>query len=166
MACKIPCLKTERLTLRNISLEDTEYIVAWRSDPEVYCYFLTPHSIKAEEHINWFIDRYLYDDNRFDWMAVDGKDELVGVFGIRRDCEESLEAEINYILAPEKRGFGYAREAVLKLIEYASQAWNVKKIIAEIHVDNLESIKFANNIGMALSCTQGNFGIFEMIVGV
>lgn len=162
MASELPCLKTNRLTLNNISLEDTADIVAWRSDPKIYCYFLSPHPIKEEEHINWFKNRYLQDDDRCDWMAFDDKNEPVGVFGIRRECSDSVEAEVSYILAPNKKGKGYAREAVLKLIEYATKVWNTKIIIAEIHIENKDSIRFAKNLGMKITSIKGNFCTYQM----
>lgn len=162
MAGKLPVLKTERLTLKNISLENTADIVAWRSDPEVYCYFLSPHPIKAEEHINWFENRYLYDDNRCDWMAYDDENEPVGVFGIRRDSAESNEAEVSYILNPNKKGAGFAREAVLRIIKYAKEYWSTKIVVAEIHINNLASIHFAKNLGMSLTSISGDFCIYEM----
>lgn len=162
MAGELPVLKTERLTLKNISLENTADIIAWRSDPEIYCYFLSPHPIKAEEHINWFKNRYIYDDNRCDWMAYDEKNESVGVFGLRRDSSESNVAEVSYILAPNKKGVGFAREAVISLIEHAKQYWYTKKVIAEIHIDNLASIHFAKNLGMSVTSMNGKFCVFEM----
>ena len=162
MASILPCLKTERLSLCNISLSDTEKIVDWRSDPDVYCFFLSPHPIKAQDHVNWFNNIYLLDDNRCDWMALDKNNESVGVFGIKRISEESSVAEISYILAPNKRGYGYAKEAILKLITYAISVWHTKEFIAEIHVDNLASIHFAKNLGMKFSGLDGNFCTFSM----
>lgn len=162
MAKKIPCIKTERLVLRNITVEDAYEIVRWRSDSEVYKYFLSPHIITLEEHLNWFNKIYLFNENRYDWMAVDSAKNLIGVFGISRDNKKSENAEINYILAPEYRGYGYAGEAVKALLDYARDDWNCKSVMAEIHEDNKESIKFASKLGMILSSKKEHFLVYKI----
>lgn len=65
----VPVINTERLTLKEITAQNAPYIVKWRSDPEVYKYFINPHKITLEEHLSWFEDRYANNPNRYDFMA-------------------------------------------------------------------------------------------------
>ncbi|MDE5639479.1 MAG: GNAT family N-acetyltransferase [Odoribacter sp.] len=153
-----PRLITERLILEEIAEKDTERIAAWRSNPDVYRFFLSPHPLSAKEHRNWFQNQYIWDRNRLDWMAVrkDNK-EAVGIFGIKRQEEGSAEAEISYLLEPTEHGQGYAREAVDCIMEFASKSWHCNSCIAVIHMDNCDSVKFAVRLGFVAIDTYGSF---------
>lgn len=162
MAISVSCIETKRLHLRNICEEDTRKIVEWRADPNVFCYFLYPHAITEEEHINWYKNRYVLDDNRIDWMAIDADGEQIGVFGIRRDSMNSNTAEISYLLSPQKRGMGYAKEAIKALLSFLKNEWLCNYAIAEIHKDNVASIKFAISQGMTLFLKEDDFLVYRI----
>lgn len=162
MAKEIPFLKTDRLLLRNIKIEDTSEIVHWRSDPKVFCYFKSPHAITVEEHLNWFNNSYLQDNNRYDWMAVDKDNNLIGIFGLIRDSITAKTAEINFIIAPRFRGLGYAREAIKELLDFAENVWSCDNVIAEIHENNLDSIKVATRLGMELASRKNWFLVYKI----
>ena len=140
---------TERMLLHSIDELDTGWIVAWRSNPNVYRYFKSPHALTLAEHRNWFRNNYLQNNNRLDFFAVDkAKSIPMGVFGISRDSEVSDTVEVNYILDPEQQGKGLASEAVEALIAFAHQKWNSVYAVAEIHKENTSSINLAERIGM------------------
>ena len=143
----VPILKTARLTMRGIAEEDTNAIVVMRSNPDVYRFIVSSHQITEEEHLNWFRNSYLFNKSRIDWIAFDTANNLVGVFGVKRENENSLEAEVSYMLAPEQYGKGFAAEAVNRLIQFCKEEWNCTSVIAEIHNDNLDSIRFAERLG-------------------
>lgn len=143
----VPVLKTARLTMRGIAEEDTNAIVVMRSNPDVYRFFVLPHQITEEEHLNWYRNSYLFNKNRIDWIAFDTTNNLIGVFGVKRENENSIEAEISYILAPEQYGKGFAAEAINRLMQFCKEEWNCTSVIAEIHNDNMDSIRFAERLG-------------------
>lgn len=156
-----PQLRTDRLFLDEITEQDTELIVTWRSDPEVYKYFLFPHLLKAEEHLKWFRDKYILDGNRLNWMAVTkAKGEHIGVFGIKRQENNLASVEVSYLLAPEYQGKGYAREALGQVMWYAEKVWGAKEAVAEIHAENKESLKFARNLGFEYLRKKGDFALY------
>lgn len=161
MAKEIPNINTNRLLLRNICEEDAEDIVKWRSDPRIYKYFISPHKITVQEHLNWYNNIYLNDSNRYDWMAVDYSGNNVGIFGIKRKNMNEDVAEISYILAPEKRGYGYAKEALVAIQNFLIEKWKCKFVIAEIHKNNIDSIKFAQKLGMKLISDKGKFVVYK-----
>ena len=145
----VPVLKTARLTMRGIAEEDTNAIVVMRSNPDVYRFFVSSHQITEEEHLNWYRNSYLFNKNRIDWIAFDTANNLIGVFGVKRENENSLEAEISYILAPEQYGKGFAAEAINRLMQFCKEEWNCTSVIAEIHNDNMDSIRFVEKLGFA-----------------
>lgn len=147
--------ETKRLILREITEDDAEMIVKWRSDPAVYCYFYHPHKITVNEHLNWYRNKYLYDHNNVDFIAIEKCSERrIGVFGIVRSGQE---AEVSYLLDNEYQKKGYASEAVNGLIEYAITKWKVKSITAGIHRNNHASIQLVKRLGFQLQKRQGDF---------
>lgn len=160
MAQNVDRIATERLFLRGIDETDAESIVLWRSDSEVYKYFKSPHKITVEEHKKWYVEKYLQDDNRFDWVCIE-KDSgrKIGVFGL---VKGDGVAEVNYLLAPEGQHKGYATEVLVALIKFASDAWYCNQIKAEIHVDNLVSSVLVKKLGFALKITSTPFCTYVM----
>lgn len=153
-------LRTARLTLREIEEKDTGFIVRLRSDPEVYRYFVSPHRITREEHLNWYRKHYLLSDDRIDWIAEDRDGKAVGVFGIKAGAKDGS-AEISYILAPEAYGKGYAREAVEAVMRFAAEERRITRFTAEIHKDNCASIRFAEKAGFRAARQEDDFIRFE-----
>ena len=82
MAKNVAELESERLILRGITEDDAPEIVEWRSDPEAYKFFRSPHRITMDEHLAWFRNNYLSNDNRLDWMCFEkSSGSKIGVFG-------------------------------------------------------------------------------------
>ncbi len=165
MADLIPSIVTRRLTLRNITEEDGPSIVAWRSDPAVYRYFLDPRPIDLAGHLAWFRFSYLKNEDRCDWMAWTRDGLPAGVFGIRRENPASTEAEISYILAPSLRGQGFASEAIQALLTYLSLCWGCQTAAAEIHRDNAASIAFARRQNMEPASARDGFVTYRKAIG-
>ena len=159
MAKCIAVIESERLLLRGIEEADAETIVRWRSDPNVYIFFKSPHQITVEEHLNWFNNSYMSNDNRYDWMCIEKKtDNKIGIFGLYR---EGTKAEVNYLLAPEAQHKGFAVEAIKKLLSFAVAEWNCDAIVAEIHEKNLPSIRLAEKLGFLKKAYHYPFIIYE-----
>lgn len=153
----VPVLQTARLIMRGIDEEDTGCIVKLRSDPNVYKYFISAHKITEDEHLKWYKNNYLNDSNRIDWIAFDAQKNVVGIFGIKRDTKDSKEAEVSYILSPQQYGKGYASEAVTRLIQFCKEEWQCNSVTAEVHEDNVDSIRFAEKLGFICERQEGRF---------
>lgn len=162
MAKEVDTIETDRLILRGINNTDAESIVLWRSNPEVYKYFKSPHRITLEEHLNWYQDRYLENSNRFDWICLNKSTEnRLGVFGL---IKEKDKAEINYLVSPEGQHKGYALEVIRKLIDYAIKKWNSKQVIAEVHKDNIPSLGLVKKLGFDVVSEDDPFLIYGIEV--
>ena len=134
MARDLDIIQTERLILRGINETDAIKIVEWRSDPEVYRFFKSPHKITVREHVAWYNNSYLPNENRFDWMCIEqSSGKRIGVFGLVRD--EDL-CEVNYLLASEAQHKGFAAEAIKSLMDYAAKNCGIRHVVAEIHKNN------------------------------
>ena len=161
---KVPVFQTARLTLRGIAEEDTHAIVVLRSDPNVYKYFVSPHRITEEEHLKWYKNSYLFNENRIDWIAYDTTKSTIGVFGVKKKTRDSKEAEVSYILSPQQYGKGYASEAVNRLIQFCKEEWQCIFVTAEIHEDNGDSIHFAEKLGFICERQEGLFVHYKKTV--
>ena len=162
MARNLDIINTERLTLRGIKEEDTPEIVCWRVNPDVYSFFKSPRRINIEEHLNWYHNLYLDNNNRFDWMCIEKTtNKKIGVFGLMRNRDT---VEVNYLLAPEAQHKGYASESIDSLIKYAKEKWNITKFIAEIHKDNTPSIALIKRLGFTLERNSDDFVIYGIEV--
>ena len=152
-------IETRRLYLRGIDETDARIIAGWRGDPNVYCFFKSPHRITLEEHLDWYHNIYLIDENRIDWMCFEKNSRKeTGVFGI---CRKGKKTEINYLLSPESQHKGYAEEAVRKIMEYAGALWEGNTIVAEIHKNNSASIKLIEKIGFVRTSYNKPFVIYS-----
>ena len=159
MAKNVAELESERLILRGITEDDAPEIVEWRSDPEAYKFFRSPHRITMDEHLSWYRNNYLSNNNRFDWICVDkSSGRKIGVFGAVRDGNT---AEVNYLLAPYAQHKGYASEAVKMVIEYVRSEFHIKRVVAEIHRDNAPSIALAERTGFTLESESGDFLLYS-----
>lgn len=165
MKTPAPHLTTQRLLLREITREDTDNIVAWRSDPQVYRYFISAHALKEEEHLAWYMQRYLFDEKRYDFMACCMETNTpIGVFGVKwwQDTPEIV--EISYLVAPRAKRKGYAREAVAALLDWTVEYWHSRKAIAEIHRDNIASIRLVESMGFLQTRQDGRFIVYERLL--
>ncbi|MEE1305125.1 MAG: GNAT family N-acetyltransferase [Agathobacter sp.] len=152
-------IHTERLFLREITASDTDFIVDARSDPSVYKYFNYPHKIKVEEHLTWFNSNYFHDSKRIDYIASMRSDFTpVGIYGIKLISKELF--EVSYLTIPKYQGKGYAKEAVISIIEKGCQLWNCSTCIATVHKENTASMDFANRLGFIPDTTDNNFIVF------
>lgn len=153
-------IKTERLFLREISEDDTSKIVEWRSDPEIYKLFLNPHKLTVQEHTSWFHNEYINNQNRIEWICY--IDDLpIGVFGIKRKNCKSKDAEVSYLVDSKVRQNGYAREAVIGILVWAADRWEITRVIAEIHRSNISSKRFIEKLGFKNVEKTGEFLIYR-----
>lgn len=162
MEKSVPELRTDRLLLRQIKLEDTEQIVLWRSAPEVYNYCLSAHAITREEHINWFTGRYVMDESRYDFMAVEANTQKpIGIFGVKWLGDTAHKIEVSYLVSPEAQGKGYAQEATFRLMKWAKAFWGSEKAVATIHSENTASRKLAEKMQFSQIGQDGKFFVYE-----
>ena len=155
-------IKTKRLYLREIISNDTELIVAWRENPEVYQYFRSPHKLTLREHIKWYNETYLLSQDQIQFIAIeDSSQREIGVFSVRLRADIGACAEVSYLLDYDAQGKGYAQEAVLGLIEFVVEKWNVVSIIAEIHKNNRTSIKLIQKLEFELLEEKDDFLLYK-----
>jgi ribosomal-protein-alanine N-acetyltransferase len=139
-----PILTTERLTLRQLVINDEQEIFTLRSDSEINKYLDRQVSNTIEDAKN-FINRVNENINKNDslyWaITLSDKDILIGTICLFGFSDENDKCEIGYELLTNFQGQGIMKEAVEKVIDYAFNTIKVQKIEALLHRDNQSSIK-------------------------
>jgi [ribosomal protein S5]-alanine N-acetyltransferase len=140
----VPILTTERLTLRQLIINDEHEIFTLRSDSEINKYLDRQISNTLDDARN-FINKVNENINKNDslyWaITFSDKNILVGTICLFGFSDENDNCEIGYELLTNFQGQGIMKEAVEKVIDHAFNAIKVQKIEAFFHRDNQSSIK-------------------------
>ncbi len=143
-------VETERLCIRQITNEDAKNLSKVLADPLVMQYSTV--GVHTEEQIYDYIAncKKQYDLNGYGHWAIynSATDEFVGVCGINKhkvDTDDVI--HINYRLATDQQGKGYAVESTLGVLDFAKNALKLKAIHALIESANISSVKVVNRTG-------------------
>ena len=143
-------LRTERLTLRPVSLEDLDGYSAMFADPEVVRFLGDGTTATPEESLGW-IETSLERNERLGWdmrtvRLHDGT--FVGRCGIAvRELDHAVEREVAYALARERWGNGYATEAATAVRDRELAA-GTRRLVSLVARGNDASAGVATKLGM------------------
>ena len=147
----IPTLYTERLTLREMRVSDTEDMFAYASGKKVTEYLLwSPHPTRSytEEYLRYIKNRYSLGEF-YDWAVIENSSgKMIGTCGFTRfefahDC-----GEIGYVLNPQYHGKGYGTEAAKRVLEFGFDTLGLHRIEAKFMKGNQASFHVMEKIGM------------------
>ena len=144
-----PILITERLTLRQLVINDKQEIFTLRSDSEINKYLdrqLSNTIDDARNFINKVNDNINKNDSLYWAITFSEKNILVGTICLFGFSDENDKCEIGYELLTNFQGQGIMKEAVEKVVDYAFNTIKVKKIEAFFHRDNQNSIKLLEKL--------------------
>ncbi|WP_102262935.1 GNAT family N-acetyltransferase [Mesobacillus jeotgali] len=147
----LPQLETERLVLREISLEDIDDIHIYASNPEVSKYvFWGAHETRAatEEYVKMILA--LYEEGKIAPWGIHFKDDnkLIGTVDFVSWQPQHKTAEIGYALSMDYWGRGIATEAVKELIKFGMSEMELVRIQAKALVANKGSERVMEKAGM------------------
>lgn len=139
-----PILTTERLTLRQLSIDDQQNIFALRSDSEINKYLDREPSKTIEDAI-YFISKIndnIQKNNSIYWVITLTKTkEFVGTICLFDFSSEKNSCEIGYELMTKFQNQGIMKEAIAEVIAYSFQVLQFQKIVAFTHKENQHSTK-------------------------
>ncbi|WP_299007048.1 GNAT family N-acetyltransferase [uncultured Shewanella sp.] len=144
-------LETERLIVRELTLEDAAFIHALMTSP-LYLKNIGDRNIRSIEHAEAFLENNIiksYQDNGYGLYAVVLKqtNQVVGMSGLVR--REGLpHTDIGFGFLPEFMGKGYAYEASKAVMDYAQNVLELNPILAITVKDNVRSISLLNKLGL------------------
>src|SRR6185436_19558227 len=137
-----PVIKTERLTLRQLSVNDDKEIFALRSDKQVNKYLNRELSNTIEDARKFIhkIEKVVRKNEGIYWaITLTNNDKLAGTICLFNFSNENEQAEIGYELLPAFQGQGIIHEAIAKVIAFALDVIGLKAIEAYTHLENEKS---------------------------
>ncbi|AYF07504.1 MULTISPECIES: GNAT family N-acetyltransferase [Bacillus] len=144
-------LETERLVLRWFDIKDAPFILELVNDP-AWIQFIGDKRIKnlddAKKYIlNGPVD--MYNKMGFGLYLVERKEDLtpLGMCGlIKRDSLEDV--DIGFAFLEKFRSKGYGFESASAVIDYGVQKLGLKRIVAITTIDNINSGKLLEKVGL------------------
>ncbi|MBL0064791.1 MAG: GNAT family N-acetyltransferase [Bacteroidetes bacterium] len=145
-----PELKTERLVLRRILMEDAQALFEMRSDERVMQFLDRPRakSIADAENLIRLIDHDIENNIGITWgVSLTGTSRLIGTMGFWNITKAHFRAEIGYLLHPDFQGKGLMIESAKKTINFGFREMGLHSIEANINPNNLRSAKMLEKCG-------------------
>jgi len=144
-------LETERLCLREFTMDDAQFIFDLNDDPEVIRYVPDPacQDLNAASNVLETIILPQYSKYNIGRWAVELKEsgEAIGWCGIKF-LEESGSYDLGYRYFRKHWRKGYGYEAAAACLEFGHTQKSLMKIIACAAVENKGSIRVLEKIGM------------------
>ncbi|MBC78851.1 MAG: hypothetical protein CL745_04530 [Chloroflexi bacterium] len=137
-------IKTKRLTLRPIEIEDLEIIQNYSIDEEWHRFldFHTKESV--EEFVHKAVNSLWEEHARFSILI---NNQMIGGVGLYIEMKEKR-AEIGYSLSKDYWGKGIIPEAVTRVIKYGFEDLGLEKIFAQTDLRNKPSQEVMKKMGM------------------
>jgi RimJ/RimL family protein N-acetyltransferase len=149
-------IETERLLLRDFTIEDAPLIYELNHDPEVTRYTLDPvENIEQAKQIleQTILPQYaLYNHGR--WAVHLRVDlEFLGWCGLKYRPERH-EIDLGYRFKKQAWGKGFATESAYACLNYGFEKLGLKRIVGRAMPGNIASLKVLEKIGMNYLCEE------------
>ncbi len=148
---EFPQLKTDRLIMRQITLNDVEFYFHHFNNPQIVdgCCFPGPSSLEAaQEELERYCIKPFRDNQGIRWGIVrKGSKALIGTCGIYDWNKTARRAEIGYDLDPAHWGHGLMTEALRVMLKYGFEKMELNRIQAIIDSENIRSIQLVLRLG-------------------
>ena len=152
-------LETERLVLRPLLAEDVDDLLPYHSDPDSIRYI--PWDVRDREFVvDWLTRAVTYlgikegQPGLLLAMVLKSDGKVIGQLNSAMTDAANQTADIGYISNPEYRGQGYVHEALVALVDYLFAEESVHRIIADVDIRNVDSIKVMERLGFRLEATH------------
>jgi ribosomal-protein-alanine N-acetyltransferase len=155
----IPTLKTERLILRPLRLEDAPSVFAYAKNPNVSRYTLwEPHNtLQDTEAFLWDYAFESYGRQSPEPLGITLKsnpEKVVGTVGCYWVSKPSKSMELAYAISEDLWGQGYVVEASSALLNFVFQKLNVHRVTAHCKVENTASERVMQKLGFTFEGTK------------
>lgn len=141
-------LETERLKLRELTIDDAEAIFNCFSNHNVPRYYgqETLQTIEQAEKIIDFFSKNHNEKRGIRW-GVEKKESIIGTIGFNAWSSKHKRAEVGYEIHPDQWRRGYTSEALTKILSYGFEVMGLTRIGAVVFIDNDASNNLLTKIG-------------------
>ncbi|MDA0689145.1 MAG: GNAT family N-acetyltransferase [Proteobacteria bacterium] len=153
MTIKESILTTERLLLREATLEDAGFMLSLLSEP-AWREFIVDHDVTDEIGARTYLQERIlpgYREGRGLWlMQLRETSVPIGICGlVRRPFLEHT--DLGFALLADYRAEGYAAEAARAVIDYARKQLGLQTLLAITVPHNTKSIQLLQRLGFSFS---------------
>lgn len=141
-----------KISLKKTNFSDIEFLWYLRNQPDVYKYSKENRPVPWKEHINWISPIILEMSNKNLFVI---KNLKTPIGQIRFDWLNSEEAEISISILKEFQKKGFAAKSLDLAIKKIEKQKKAKKITAEIHKNNISSIKLFEKLNFKFKEKKG-----------
>lgn len=136
----------ERICLRPISMNDTEFVLELRNDLEDSMSYFSDYPVYDFEHMNWLRTKQQKDMDMI--ILVEG--ERAGRVRITNIDYRNQRCEFGIHLHKNFRGKGIAYEAGKLIIEYVFENLPIRKIYLHTMEENERAVKLFKKLGFQI----------------
>ncbi len=144
-------LKTERLLLRRMTLDDNDFILELLNSSKWIQYIGSRNVDTLEKARDYLASRVLpnYEALGFGFYIIERLDDKVRVGNCGLTLRDGMDhADIGYSLLVQYEGKGYAFEAARAVLKYGFETHNLDHIEAIVTRDNQRSTHLLRKLGM------------------
>jgi RimJ/RimL family protein N-acetyltransferase len=162
-------LETDRLILRQFTVDDADLLCELDSDPEVTRYTSfgkpTPYEVVRDQILPRYLAYYEQNNGFGYWAAIEkATGAFIGWFHFRPSRDNPEEIELGYRLRKAAWGNGYATEGSRALVAKGFMELGVKRVSANALATNKASIRVMEKVGLKFEKTFFYEGIAEEAV--
>lgn len=153
-------IETERLLLREFTLDDLNELAAIRSDPDVARFIGGEKAMDRDwnkSRLDFYISSYKGPGFGMMAMYLKGTDEMIGWCGLQ-PLEDSGEIEVGYGMAKKYWGQGIAYEAALVCMRDGFEK-GLERIVAVASPENNNSWGIMEKLGMTYEGNKFHYGM-------
>lgn len=144
-------LETDRLVLRELHMEDADFLFHEWSDLEVTRFMCDEDPLQKIEQAEEFLRQFESPEKNpyLIWWGLERKANrhLIGTCGYFRWGQKHHGAEIGYDLCPNAWGQGLMPEVLRAIVRFGFEEMKLNRIEATVHVENLRSQRVLTRLG-------------------
>lgn len=149
-------LETDRLALRDATLDDAEFIQRLLNEPS-FLRFIGDRGVRTLEDAQRYVaDRLIgsYIRHGYGLWIVERKESPgpIGICGLVKRAALP-DADIGFAFLPEFWSFGYAHESAAGVKQYAFEQLGLPRLLAIVNADNTASMRLLEKLGLEFERT-------------
>jgi RimJ/RimL family protein N-acetyltransferase len=155
----IPSLKSPRLVLRALRVDDHPHLLEMAHDAEVTRHLNEgppPSGAEVWRRMAFALGQWAL--RGYGMMAIDDAEGFVGRVGVHHPFDEP-DPQLSYILCRRGWGKGYATESVGMLRDWMFDTHRPSRLVSQITPDNAASARVAQKLGAVLESRIDGGGV-------
>lgn len=142
-------LHGKRVFLRPMLLDDADYVVRWRNDPDILANLFVREPLTLESHLKWLQTPR---EDRLDYViCLRETNRPIGTVNFTNIDRENLKAEAGKMLGDKSTwGKGLAKEAFILWMEHGFNNLGLGRIYVKTFITNLANIGLNKKLGFKI----------------